>query len=262
MTTAAEALANIPTVEQFAQSGVIGSNAPVPIGVEEGFSGPDRGVAGDNRGVKPPGYFEGDEQEITYWSPERVWQMQQQLASVGLLEGSFRQGVADRQTVSAFKDLLGYANQFGNGVPEVKGDLGLVRTLRALRDTPELVAADREIGGTGSSGAPLVRRDPAAIALEARESMRSLLGRDPTPRELQEVAGQLTGLYNQASEQQQALGSAQAGDITLVDPGARFQGYLEERFRPEVDRIAWMDEALQSRESVMSNIGAIDRMMG
>lgn len=60
-----------------------------------------------------PKYFEGDEDQIRRQSPESIGMLQQQMASSGLLKGTYNAGLPDDKTIAAYKTLLGWANSFG-----------------------------------------------------------------------------------------------------------------------------------------------------
>lgn len=64
-----------------------------------------------------PKFFEGDEDQIRRQSPENIGFLQRQMATSGLLKGSYNPGLPDDKTVAAYKTLLGWANSFGASDP-------------------------------------------------------------------------------------------------------------------------------------------------
>lgn len=206
----------------------------------------------------PPQFREGDQHQLLSMSPEDIWQLQQAMAQAGVLTGQFRRGLADDATMQAYRELLGWANRLGTGR---RPDF-INATLQTLAASPEFQA---EGGGVKQGGAEALirRRDPVELAQVARDSIRSLLGRDPDDAEIQDAASALAGFDLTAARQNAEMGSsALGGDITLVNPEARFRAFLEDRYRPEIDRIETVQNAVVSRENMMANLGAIDRMIG
>jgi len=64
-----------------------------------------------------PKFYEGDEDQIRRQSPENIGFLQRQMATSGLLKGTYNPGLPDDKTVAAYKTLLGWANSFGASDP-------------------------------------------------------------------------------------------------------------------------------------------------
>lgn len=95
-----------------------------PIGVPEGYRVTRSGPFGDTGNLmgQGPRYNTGDEYIPSGWDDPQVAGLQSRLASAGLLRPGYRPGFFDNKTRSAFKTMLGYANQTGLSWEEWLGD--------------------------------------------------------------------------------------------------------------------------------------------
>jgi hypothetical protein len=98
-----------PTTGQpTAYSGFMAVGAPVVTG------GPPR----IQQNIQPS-FFEGDEDQLRRQSPEQIAATQSKMVKSGLLKsGTFKLGLPDDQTISAYKNLLGWSNTFGVKDPQ------------------------------------------------------------------------------------------------------------------------------------------------
>ena len=198
-------------------------------------------------------YRDGD--EFTYlrdlMTTEELVRFQDQMVAMGFARDVIP-GEYDDATARAMKSLMAMGNRRGVHWKAVYNDL-VGKWERGELDGPE---EDDPI---------LVTRDPVALAQTAKASIRKMLGRDPSDDEVQAAASALAGWDLQAAKQQVDLqtgeGSAAKGEVSLIDPEARFNAYLEDRYKPELDRIDAVQTADESRRFTMAQIGSIDRML-
>lgn len=74
------------------------------------------------RDVKPL-YYDGDEYVPANYPSTQIWQIQQALAKVGLLTGTFAKNVWDPATMGAYRELLALANAQGLSVDQALSEL-------------------------------------------------------------------------------------------------------------------------------------------
>lgn len=167
-----------------------------PIGVPPGWlaqRGGPRADAGNLLGTGPR-YFDGDEHEPARWDDPQVQSLQQRLVGAGLLKPGFRPGFYDKKTRSAYKTLLGYANQEGMAWDEW------------------LVGAEAGEFGPGGGGGrgrapdyktPFVRRgfiqeayqppDYDTLKQLVRQTFTDFVGRTPADHEMVLLANEMQG---------------------------------------------------------------------
>jgi hypothetical protein len=200
-----------------------------PLGVPEGYTVPRTTVGtADVFGVGvptvrnvevQPRYFQGAEYVPASLGPERIAQVQRVLAEAGLIgkKTTFRLGVWDAASSSAYKKLLEFAN--ANGVDEGEA-------LAMYLDAPEA-------NGAGGSGLPAQKREnPDDLHAVVDTVARARLGRKVPDQFVQRVIS----AYQQA-EAAEAAAAAGGGSYTaapsvqtLADQmiGAEFGGEANE----------------------------------
>lgn len=206
----------------------------------------------------PPRYFEGAELAPATRSPEDIARLQHELVDAGLLKpGSYWVGMWDFSSQDAYATALAYANQRGETVGQ---------TLTFMASLPPSERPNQ----TGFVREAFIRPDPATLREAVRAGFRSTLGRDPRPDELEEWAAELLGLESASHEREQDILAAQAaasatGAGTLpggefIDPVARFQDLLEQRYQPEIERrreVATLDVARESLFQSLITMGSM-----
>jgi len=82
-------------------------------------------VQGTPYGAMPANvrYFDGDEYQIANFKPEEIAEIQQRMNKAGVLGKKYRIGLADDETISAFKEVLGQANRTGTNWTSALGSL-------------------------------------------------------------------------------------------------------------------------------------------
>lgn len=256
-------------VAAFERSLTAGAESELqPIGVPAGYSAERPAPAPYARDMTqqvPARYFDGDD-----WAPAslpgpRIAELQRQMVAAGLIPrgASYRNGVWDDVSRSAYRQLLGEANGSGlSAEQQVK-----VRQNAPKANQPEFQAPVR------------LKRDPAAIRSSVRALMADVIGPDrkPTDEELNELTGVLERIDSQAYDQSTAASQAQfdremaaengapvgaAPVVQDVDPDARFEELLRERYKPEIQMREGVTDLATGRENLLGNIFAIDQMIG
>lgn len=229
-----------------------------PIGVPPGFVAqlpPParwRGWGGDGVEVEPR-YYEGAD-----WAPAslpgpKIADLQRRLAAAGLLE-EYVNGVWDEPSRQAFRALLTESNAAGLTYDQMANR----RANATAEQRKEKVAAR-------------LRPDPATLRQNAKAFMKSSVGREPTDDELSHLTGVLDTIDRQAYEakaaqEQGAIDALAAGEPAPggqnVDPQARFEEYLADRYKPEIQMRQGVADLSTSRENLMGSIFAIDQAIG
>lgn len=89
------------------------------------YTGFQPNVQGTPYGAMPANvrYFDGDEFEIANFKPEEIATIQQRMNKAGILGKNYRIGLADPETVEAFKQVLAQANTNGTNWTSALGSL-------------------------------------------------------------------------------------------------------------------------------------------
>jgi hypothetical protein len=190
------------------------SSGPQPIGVPEEYTTPrttyfedpydekfHRQAKSFQRDVKPR-YFDGDEYIPANWPSTNIWEIQQALAKVGMLTGTFQRNVWDQATRNAYKELLGIANATGQTADRAltellsTSDLGEDSGQWTVDEFGNIVRA-----GAGEGPPPLVTRttDPGALRTTFRRAVIELLGEGWS----QDKINNMVAAYNQMEVQRQ-----------------------------------------------------------
>lgn len=199
-------------------------SGPSPIGVPEQYKVPKvsygREEMGDVRfgrdtrqvyekGLDPydqPGrttYYSGDEYIPANLPAEQIWELQQMLARVGLLRGTFSRSVWDQTTRNAYSQLLGLANAQG-----IDANMALQQLLSSSDGTVDGTGqwTVDEFGnvvpaGQGEGPPPLVTRttDPAALRQTFRKAVIDILGEGWSQDEI----NKMVAAYNNVEIQRQ-----------------------------------------------------------
>lgn len=175
-----------------------------------------RGGGPDYLSSITPIYFDGAEYLPANWPASQIWSLQQYLAKVGLLTGTFTRNVFDPATMDAYKELLALSNAKGANADQTLQEMLSAAMSEEGDDQNGQWTVDENgnvvrVGGSGSGRAPLTIRttDPASLRRAFRRAVIDTLGEGWT----QEQINQMVGAYNQieTSKQQQAYGMAETG---------------------------------------------------
>jgi hypothetical protein len=227
-----------------------------------------------------PQYFEGDELAPQSLDPAAIIHLQKRLVAAGLMdEGDYYAGYWTDVTAAAYKTVLGVANT--NGTTPTVALTELIRTLpqsvkdqRARAKQLEKFQAD-----------PYIKPDYATLVQRVKGVFRSDVGRDPTAAELSELTRVAGGFDRQSfdaftEEQRFAFNRAQGitppaltiggppatpvGTPTFqdVDPAARFREFFERRFKPEIDRLASLDDVRRNTNNVFASLRTMSSLVG
>lgn len=149
--------------------------------------------------ITPPRYKVGAEMEPRSYSPEMIARLQQQLAAAGLIGPStrYRLGVWDSTSISAYKQLLAFANQGGTSREDA---------LQTLLTAPQLRGDGQGVGGSGGAEVQQGRlntyeaSDPAGVRQTAEQAFKQALGRKPKKDELDKFVSQFLGQERSSQE--------------------------------------------------------------
>lgn len=162
----------------------------------------------------PPRYFDGDQYLPRNLSPAEIWNIQQELASRGLLTTRFVKGTWDQPTANAYADILSYANQQG-----ITDDQAMAQFLgsEGYRVGPngELISLG---SGEGEVQDPLPIRqtDPEQVKSIIRRSAIELLGVGLNREEVDSMAASYAEM--EAQRQRQMYEAQQTpGETTYMD---------------------------------------------
>lgn len=201
-----------------------------PIGVPSGYiattpSPYHRGMSALEAGADPGGlpmgqqparYFDGDQYMPRKFTPQRIWELQQELARIGFLTGPFQKQVWDQPTADAYAKVLAYANQ--QGLTEQAALFKLTATGPEGSGMRFTVDEQGRIVPLGSDTgrAPLVARktDPEVLETVFRKATTELLGEAWDPNRIRGMVA----AYNQMEiQRQQDMYEAGAEGGTVVD---------------------------------------------
>ncbi|HVF75487.1 MAG TPA: hypothetical protein VM938_10600 [Acidimicrobiales bacterium] len=212
----------------------------------------------------PPSYYTGDEWLPVNLPPEDLARLQRRMVDAGLIPkgAKFQLGTYDEVTRAAFTELLAYANASG---------LGSRNTIPL--DALEQYAAGKQQFPEDTKPLPPLRLPGAdEIAQAVKSTVRSMLGgRDPDAEEMAELTGLLAGFSRESAEQERSLlvaqrdaaeGEATSDAVVVEDPVARFKEEMEQRYRPEIERLDNIEEVEVGRNNLLKSIVGMDQLMG
>lgn len=246
-------------------------NAPMPTGggggqeLLGGFSAVDPAQMGGPGGVPyrpgqaPEVYYKGEVDPGTpgigsldilrgMVTEDRV-RLQEQLRALGLARQP-RYGYLDDDTISGFEEVLAIANRQGERWTVTLGNLATTGGIEEEQ---------------GFQPEPYLAPDYATVAQRVKATFREQLGRDPDDYELQQLASELSGFDALAHEREQeyaelaANPAAQPGEMSGVDPLARFNQRFEELFAGELDTIEGQEAARLQQGAVQSGVDLVSR---
>jgi hypothetical protein len=160
------------------------------------YSGFQPRVQGTPYGAMPANvrYFDGDEFEIANFKPEEIATIQQRMNKAGILGKKYRIGLADEETIAAFRKVLGQANTNGTNWTSALGTL--VSTPQQGTGLPYRVSNPDDIRKViqQTAGTVLGRSADAALVDRLVKSYQQL--------QIQEQQGNITsaGAQSQAPE--------------------------------------------------------------
>lgn len=211
-----------------------------PIGVPEMIRTPGGDVLPFEANGVEPRYFEGDDWAPAAMSPEDRARLQRLMASAGIIPrgAEYREGLWDDTSRAAYRDVLTQANASGM--------------------TPQQVIAEWANSSTVNRAAanPYLAPDLASIQSDIKAVFRKRLGRDLTDGELPALVSEALSLDRQAYDTNSAI--TEAGG-TQFDPAARFEDYLSDQYKPEIQRVEGMTELRTNTENLMGSIFQMDQ---
>lgn len=235
------------TVEEylasFDPSTLTSGGTLAPIGVPDVQMTGGQPVPFEANGVAPR-YFEGDDWGPAAMTREDRARLQRLMAAAGIIPkgAEYRLGVWDDVSRAAYRSVLAQANASGMSPKQVIGEW-----------------ANAEVENKPAPQ-PYLAPDPASLRSDVKSLFESRIGRKVTDDELPTLVGEALALDRQGYDT--SVANAQAGSGQQFDAGARFEDYLETRYRPEIERREGMLDMAQQREGLMANVFALDQYVG
>ncbi len=204
-------------------------------------------------------YTETDTLTPASSSVEDIAALQVAMSRAGLLTGTFRAGIWDKKSRTAYRELLGYANQQGmewNDALNHYASTGVANDPNAF------------------SPGKFVARDPAHYRNSVRTMFREAFGRDPDDDELERYASEKErmeqGAFREAKQTWRdvtdAGGDMGAKEFTAIrnaaldDRAARFTERFEQRYRPESEFINEQTANAEQGGLLAGILGGIDEV--
>lgn len=236
------------TVEEylssFDPSTLVSGGTLAPIGVPSVQMGPDGAPVPFAADGVEPRFFDGDEWGPAAMTREDRARLQRLMVGAGIIPrgAEYRLGVWDDISRQAYKSVLASANASGMNPQQVISEWANATVENKPRPDPYL--------------AP----DLTSIKQDIKGVFRQRLGRDVTDGELGPLVSEALSLDRQAYDT--AVTNAQAESGTQFDAGARFEDYLSERYRPEIERKEGIIDLAAQRDNLLGNIFTMDSMIG
>lgn len=174
----------------------------------------------------PPKYFDGDEYIPTNYPSTNIFQLQQALARVGLLTGTFTKNVWDKASQAAYRELLGMSNRSGLTADQMLAELlATAGDDKGVRFTVDEFGNIVPAGAAGSEVPPLVTRttDPAALRSTFRRAVIEMLGEGWSTEQINNMVKAYNSLEVQKQTEVYNLGvNQQAGSVTDIPTPEQF----------------------------------------
>lgn len=212
-------------------SGGLTTGTPKPLGVPEYTMGPDGtpvpftvpgGVEGDVLGVPiprvpiAPHFFDGDELKPATLAPGQVARLQEILVQIGVLDGEFTKGYWDPRSISAYKQVLEFANQSG-----------IADEMTAIQRIAETGGLAAKVGSDKRAPLTVRRSNPLDLKKNADAVAQSVLGRKLREDEVPSIVSAIQALETQA--QTQAYNAAETGGAVTEPPTV--EAFVEQKLR-------------------------------
>lgn len=189
-------------------------------------------------------------------------QLQDALVSLGLTK-NVRPGEFDDETEFGIEQLLKLSNRAGTTWQATIG------RLQTLKDQGLLDGDDDERQFIEDAYLP---PDYATLAQTVKQTVRGVLGRDPSDSEVSELAAQLQGFdysaFQAEIDAERAQFDAQTAGATKVeatgaqvDPASRFRELIESKYGDEIAFNQRREEATENRQLTLGAVGAIDNII-
>lgn len=229
----------------------------MPRPVAGGWIGQGATTGNIDRQIRPR-YYDGAQYQWRASSSEDVVAMQRRLVKAGLLKvGEYRPGFWDEASSNAMAEAMAYANRGGSTIED---------TLNQLGTSP--------VGGEagGFRREEFIAPDYATVAQDVKSFFRQRLGRDPREGEMAELTAAMQAMYRQQHEAEQDILARRAeAELdatptvpggTQVDPAARFAEEFERRYKPEMDRLNYLEESDSITGNILQSIGVWESLIG
>lgn len=221
-------------------------DGPNPIGVPDDYTVErqqhGREEAGDIRFRRQPGtyvanigplYFDGDEWIPSNWTSEQIWTLQQALARVGLLNGTFTRNVWDNTTRNAYKGLLSIAN--GQGLDADRALQELLNTAGSEEGNRYTVDENGNVVQASSAETipPLVTRttDPGALRSTFRKAVIETLGEGWDSEQINKMVQAYNNveIFHQTKAYNMEVAGEAGNIVTPPDPTSFAEDYITQQ---------------------------------
>lgn len=207
-------------------------------------------------GANVPTYYVGDEYIPANFPGDQIWALQQALAKVGLLTGTFSKQVWDGPTRNAYKALLALANAQG-----INANTALEQMMSQARDQENVRYTVDENGnivpvGSGEEVPPLIMRttDPKMLRQTFRRAVIDTLGEGWSEAEI----NKMVEAYNNVERMRQT----QAYNMELAGEGGEIvdipspEAFVQSEILRQDPVGAQTEEALGFVGEFMNNISS------
>lgn len=236
-----------------------GSGQNAPMGGRLSQTEQAQGFLAENPNARLQPYVAGDEvRELSRLPTEKLVRLQELMVTLGLTSKAIP-GEIDPDTRRGFQRVLATANATGERWEST------IQRLEQKYNSGEL----EEFGlDTGDTDEPIYQEpDYATLAQQVKSVVRDTLRRDPTDEQLAQLTAELRGWDYNAFENEVARERAELGGPDVeepparVDPAARLQELIEERFGDEIAFNQRRQEGQQNRQLTMGAVRDIDRVI-
>lgn len=226
-------------IDALREAGSGGTANLDPIGVPGVVRVGDEAVPFEANGVAPR-YFEGDDWMPAAMGPEDRARLQRLMAAAGIIPkgAEYREGVWDDVSRAAYRTVLAQANASGMNPQQVISEWANAQ----VTNKPDVK--------------PYLSPDLTAIKADIKSVFRKRLGRDLTDGELPALVNEALTLDRAAYDN--AVATTESGTGSQFDAAARFESYLEDRYKPEIQRVEGMVDVQTNREHLLGSIFAMD----
>lgn len=201
----------------------------------------------------PPRYVTGAEYRPRFLAPERIAALQQTLARSGLIgpKQTYRIGVWDETSASAYRKVLAYANQGG-----IDEDTALTEiAFNAQSGRGQLVQGDGSLvgagGDVGRAGRTQTLTPAVTLEQQVQQSARARLGRKLRASEVKRFVSVYQGLERGVNAQELAAGDMNAaGQNAVLTPPPS----------PDVAASQFLDNGFATEEAGQNTLGYLDAL--
>lgn len=234
----------------------------------KGFTGPTSADAAERRATTPSRrQVRFTEFDVWAWLSRpgnEIAEHQERLVNAGLLQrNSYEPGIWGEESQAAERQLLGMSNLSGKDPGSLIVELsGLTASRREKLRTEAVRRATAEF----------VKADAATARTVVKKAVKELIRRDPTDAEMAEITAAWRRFEGEDLAQQQQAAAAQAefdagfrdtlGSSTDVDPEARLEEFLSQRFAGTIAQNKRVEEMQIGQHNLLNMADRMARLIG